>query len=49
MTLKDPVCGLEFTREEAESLGAERVERGGTTHWFCCAVCRKEWEAKHPE
>lgn len=47
--LKDPVCGMEFTEAEAVELGAERVLRSGTTHWFCCPTCRKEWEAKHPE
>lgn len=47
--VRDATCGLEFTVEEAEALGAEKVVRGGRAHWFCCPTCRKEWEAKHPE
>ena len=36
----DPVCGMVFPEENAEELGALKVERAGKTHWFCCATCR---------
>ncbi len=41
----DPVCGMEFTVEEAESLGAETLEHGGNTFYFCCPTCKAEFVA----
>lgn len=46
--LRDPVCGMEFTLEEAQSLGAESADHGDETYWFCSPVC-KETFLGHPE
>ncbi|HVL48803.1 MAG TPA: transcriptional regulator [Candidatus Thermoplasmatota archaeon] len=39
----DPVCGMEFTEEEAETLGAERLVKDGKTIWFCSPACKHEY------
>lgn len=36
----DPVCGMTFPEEDAEALGALKVEHEGKTRWFCCPTCR---------
>ena len=33
---KDPVCGMEISRESA----AAEVEHGGETYYFCADVCK---------
>lgn len=40
----DPVCGLEIDETMAEELGAEILTHEGTTYYFCCPACRKQFE-----
>lgn len=47
-TVKDPVCGMEFSEAEGEALGAETLVRDGKKLWFCSPFCRHEYEKKHP-
>lgn len=44
MKVTDPVCGMEFRREEAVAT----VEHSGTVYFFCTEACRKQFE-KEPE
>lgn len=37
----DPVCGLAFPEEDADALGAIKVEHEGRTHWVCCPTCER--------
>lgn len=39
------VCGMAFPEEGALELGASRIERGGTTYWFCSPYCEQEFRA----
>lgn len=43
--VEDPVCGVEFTEEEAETLGAETVEHEGETYYVCSPTCAGELES----
>jgi len=41
--VRDPVCGMEFPEEQAESLGAFVVERAGEKHYFCSQTCAEQF------
>ena len=43
-TLKDPVCGMEVTYENAQA----RSEYEGQTYYFCSMGCKKSFD-KEPE
>ena len=43
-TLKDPVCGMEVTYENAQA----RSEYDGRTYYFCTLGCKVEF-VKNPE
>lgn len=43
-----PVCGMAFPEEDAEDLGAFKVERAGKTHWLDSSSCKEAFE-KAPE
>jgi putative ABC transport system ATP-binding protein len=38
----DPVCGMAVDREKAP-----RLDRNGTTYWFCSNGCRSEFKGSH--
>ncbi len=44
MAVKDPVCGMEMTPEEAIS----EAEHQGTTFYFCSEGCRDRFMNEHP-
>ena len=39
--VRDPVCGMEFSSNEA----ATTVEWAGQSYYFCCHACRASFEA----
>jgi Cu+-exporting ATPase len=43
-TLKDPVCGMEVTYENAQA----RSEYDGQTYYFCSLGCKEEFD-QNPE
>jgi Cu+-exporting ATPase len=42
--VEDPVCGMEFTEEEAETLGAETHEHEGETYYLCSPTCLETFQ-----
>ncbi|EKP94341.1 MULTISPECIES: YHS domain-containing protein [Thermaerobacter] len=40
----DPVCGMTIDESTAEEMGIETVQYRGTTYYFCCPYCRKQFE-----
>lgn len=38
----DPVCGMDVDGSDSNT---ERVQRHGTTYYFCSSDCRKQFEA----
>lgn len=38
----DPVCGMDV---DGSSSNTERVQRHGTTYYFCSSDCRKQFES----
>jgi len=42
--LKDPVCGMELTYENAQA----RTEYNGQTYYFCSLDCKEQFD-KDPE
>ncbi|ADU50609.1 YHS domain-containing protein [Thermaerobacter marianensis DSM 12885] len=44
----DPVCGMTIDESTAEEMGVETVVYRGTTYYFCCPYCRKQFE-RDPE
>ena len=43
-TMKDPVCGMEVTYENAQA----RSEYNGRTYYFCSLGCKEQFD-QHPE
>ncbi len=43
-TLKDPVCGMEITYENAQA----RSEYNGQTYYFCSLGCKEDFD-REPE
>ncbi len=43
-TLKDPVCGMEVTYENAQA----RSEYDGQTYYFCSLDCKEQFD-RNPE
>ena len=43
-TLKDPVCGMELTYENAQA----RSEYDGQTYYFCSLDCKEQFD-QNPE
>lgn len=43
-TMKDPVCGMEVTYENAQA----RSEHNGHTYYFCSLGCKEQFD-RNPE